>query len=240
MAITTYITTTEANYAYPNDANFSAGQRAQALTRSFGLVNSYVAAAVAVPVMSEWDGASSITAPEVLKVCQERFYRWCLESTSIDSDDDVQALYDSTAEILKGLTQDNLINPAQVTAYQKGWHIVDKTSGVNGRVEVRGGPADFHWGYLLTITTSGYPGTLVFSATRSDSATAVATGLVGYSTQWTTVDSRFEVRFDGQWSSGNTIRILGVPDTEVNKATPQGNVIRQGPVGYGAKTIAQA
>lgn len=247
MAITTYITSTEANYLYNNDASFTANQRTNALTVSFGLVNDYLNSALAVPVMTEWDGTSTIEAPSVLKVAQGRFYQWILETGNIGHTDELQALFDSVKEMVQGITANEIaVSTAMVFEAEAGWHITSITRGTGfettGGVYVRGTPPTYRSFYRITTAgigegeahdTGGYVADedFTWTAYRSDDdAARVSTQVPTW--EWQSVDSAFEIRWDGQWGDGCTIYITGIPESDVNKKTPQKNDIKQALLRY--------
>ena len=231
MAATTYITSTEANRFYPNDSAFSSGQRSSALSASKGLVDSFVNSKIPLPVLGDWDGESAIEAPYVLKVAQSRFYRHILEFANVGETDDLNALWENTVEMLRSLREGELDIPSLVYESEAGWHIANTTRSSDvGGVWVRGAaPTEYRYHYRIVVTSSGtnYVDSVRYSVYRSDSSTAVLTGQVA-SFAWQYVLSMFEIRFDGQWTLNDEVRIVGIPSAAVNAPGAKTNYIEQG------------
>ena len=233
MAIQTYITSTEANYFFNGDTNYTSAQKTNALTVSFGLVNDFVNPVLKIPVVGEWDGESTIEAPQVLKVAQGSFYQWVLERGNHGYTDELNDLYNATAEMLRSLTQNELSAAvAQTYAHEAGWHITSVTRTANvGEVYVRGTSPLIRKNYKIVISTGGSAeyvagGTASFDAYRSDTEAAVVSAqLLDF--EWKTVHDTFEIRFDGQWNNGDTIRIVGIPESKVDTVSPPKNVLTQ-------------
>lgn len=235
MAIQTYITAAEATTAYPQDQDYSAGQRSLALTTSYGLVNGYVSSKLAIPIVAKWDGESTISAPEVLKECQHQFYQWKLESINNGWTQELQNKFDAAVKLASGITQDQLTEPgAETYEHQAGWHITKITNAdSNGTCEVTGAAPSLSMFYRIVITTGGYAGSgaIVFDAYRSDLGTAHKSGLAGSFISWTSIDDGLSIRFDGQWKAADEIRIAGVPHEQVNAAA-KSNTLKTGAIAY--------
>jgi hypothetical protein len=232
-SITTYITSTEANQAYPNDASYTSAQKASALKDSKGLVDSFIDSKYQLPVIGEWDGQTEIEAPIILKVLQKKFYRYLLEFSNVGETEDLKELWDTTVETCRGLRAGELDIPSATYDNEPGWHITNVAStSTLGLVQVRGyEPVDYRLHYKIVITSTGtqYVDSVTYSVYRSDSATARSTGNVA-SLEWTVVDSRFSIRFDGQWTLNDEIHIVGIPTSDVNTTGTPKNYIQQGVV----------
>lgn len=232
--ITTYITSTEANTRYPNDSNFTAGQKTDALRDSFDLTNSFIDSQVKTPVMSPWDGESSIIAPMPLKLVQHRFYRYLLESSNVGESDEMQDVLDSIIEFAEKITAAQISITSHVHSIEVGWHIVEITRASDiGGVKIKGGTPDIPYNYTLSVTSaSAYVGSgnVQFSVSRSTQSADLSTGNVASYDSWQIVDGKFEVIWDGQWASGDSVQIMGTPQSSVNAPDAPSNVIKQGGV----------
>ena len=238
MAIQTYITSTEATESFPQDTDYSSAERTSALERSFGLVNSNINSKLAVPVVGEWDGESTINVPQVLKLAQCLFYRYVLELSNTGWTEELRELFKDALDLTRGITENELTVPsAQTFAHDAGWHITKITQSSDiGSVQVRGSSPDRRKHYKIVISTGGTAeyvaaGTATFTAYRSDTEAAVVTGqALDY--DWQMVHDTFEIRFDGQWNNGDEILISGIPETEIDTASKPDNVLRSSPVTY--------
>jgi len=234
--ITTYITATEANYYYPQDSQYSVAQKAQALSDSFGLVNSYIGGRLKLPAVAPWDGGTSVQAPHVLKVLQSGFYRWLLLTMNNGY---TEELADEEARLLErcaGIQQSEIIVPGQqTTELDAGWHVTEYSCTDNkGGVEVRGTAPLLRWYYTLTITslTTKYPADITFDVNRDDQAAARETDVAASADGFVSVDgSMFEVRFTGQWKAGDTVQVRGVPAASVNAERKSSGIV-QSPISY--------
>lgn len=244
MAITTYITPAEAQLYFSNFADYGtdptlavlSDRQTLALTASFGLVNSYISSKLSVPVVGEWDGASTIAAPEPLKMAQAQFCQYLLEFGNVGFTDELDKLHKSIIATLRAITQNELVvNQSEIFDAQVGWHIVSRTNSANGGVEIRGTPPLNKSFYRLVCgslqTTTQYPSGIRVTGYRSDSATARQTNVTADWYTWQVFDSAFEIRFDGQWATSWEVLVSGVPESAVNSAAPT-NVLKQSDIAY--------
>lgn len=229
--ITSYITTTEAGFYFPNHTDYAADVRANALKASYGLVNSFINPKVKIPAIGKWNGEGEIEAPEILKICQGSLYRYILQSSTDGFNEELENLYESIANKLRGITQGEISIPtSQTFSHEAGWHIVEKTvSTSTGDMEVRGTPPDFKGFYDIFVVTGGYVEDMVYRVTRDDSSAIISTNSGTYET-WQMIDNRFEVRFNGQFTQSDSFSVMGVPSEQVDAIASPGPVIQQGPV----------
>lgn len=231
----TYITATEAGYYFKNHTDYSSDIRANALKASYGLVNSFINPKVKVPVVSAWDGQSDILAPELLKIAQGSFYRYILQSSNDGYNEELEALYTATAEKLRGIKDGELSIPsAQTYPHDAGWHVVEKNiSASGGDLEVRGPYPLYKCFYDLIVSSGGYADSFTYTVKRDDSASVIATNSGTYE-NWTIVDDKFEIRFNGQFTTSDSFSIMGVPSEEIDSVVTDGPIFKQGPVAYGS------
>jgi hypothetical protein len=235
MAITTYLSSTNAELLYPLSSgvtNFGASLKALALSESFGMVNAAIDSQVIAPVIAKWDGESALESIAPLALLQARYYRWYLEwSNAGDTSEMQEALLAINAyaqEIRKKLVD----IPALTPEAQVGWHITELTNASNiGTIYVRGPEPVETYHYKLVITSSGAryvgDGAVTFSVFRSDNDSALTTGTVATCFEtWQTIDSRFEVKWDGQWTLNDEVQITGTPRAAVNTSGEPSNFIR--------------
>jgi len=236
MALQTYITSTEANYYFPNDTDYDVAIRANALSASFGLVNSFINPAVKIPAIGFWDGESTIDAPHILKLAQGQFYRYILQSSNDGYNQELEEMYTSISNKLRGLQQNEISIPtAQTYSHDVGWSIVEKNiTNSLGDMEIDyTSPAPLYKRfYNVVVTASGYANTLTYNVYRDDSASILESHTGTYST-WTIIDNSFSIRFMGYLNTNDNFRVAGIPSTEINSSNTAGPVIKQGPVAYG-------
>lgn len=242
MALTTYITSAEATYFY-DDAGYKAGEKSQALTISFGLVNSYLNAAINVPAVPEWNGSdTTITSPAVLKLSQGKFYEYLLRRGEVGDTPEVLAQFEGAKDFVKAITQEDLTIPSAGTFEREvGWHIVSKSNAGGGDVFVRGSSPSLNQHLKLVITnaaSASYPGTFTYTLQEpSRSASNTSTGNAT-SFDWTNIaaltdGSRpFELRWVGEWTNSDYVEIRGVANDMVDATPPPRNVIQQSSVAY--------
>lgn len=246
MAITTYITAAEAQSYftsfkdYGDDPTLAAlsDRQTLALTASFGLVNSYISSKLAVPVVGEWDGASTIFAPEPLKMLQAQFAQYLLEFGNVGYTEELNNLYQSVVAQCRAITQNELVvNQAEVFESQVGWHITSRTNSANGGVYVRGTPPVLKEFYTLSCgagqVATAYPSGIYLVAKNAKSNSAI-TGFSNLNQnwyEWQTIDGKFQIRFDGQWATAWEVLITGVPEEMVNAAAPT-NTLKQSDLRY--------
>lgn len=233
MAQRTYISTTEAAEYFPLDSDYTAAQRASALNRSFGLVNSFISRSVSIPELSGWDGETSVNAPEVLKQCQAEFYRYVLQSSNDGASDELTDAYNATVDKLRGIQEGDLSLPSQIYEHQSGWHITEKdTSQDKGDLYISGPSPLFKRNYKFIITASGYPAALTYDVYSDEQLASIESHTGSYDSE-TTIDSSFSVRFVGYWDVDDEIHIVGIPSSEINESTTEGPKITQGDVAFG-------
>ena len=233
--IQTYITSTEANYYFPNDTDYSSAVRADALSTSFGLVNSFISADVVPPVVGYWDGESTINAPQILKLVQGQLYRYVLQSSNDGYNEELEALFNAIADKIRGLKQHEVSLPSQIFEHQVGWNVVGKSiSGSLGDIDLyyENSPPLYKRFYNLVVTASGYAGSLTYDVYRDDSPSVLESHTGTYST-WTIIDNSFSVRFVGYLDTNDSFRIAGIPDENINAINTDGPKLRMTPVAYG-------
>ena len=234
MALTTYITTTEANYYYPNDDQFSAGERTNALNTSFGLVNSFINPELKIPVIGVWDGVSNINAPHVLKLAQGQFYKYLLQFSREGYKDELEQFFQAVADKLRGLKQNEIAIPtAQTFSHEVGWHITEKniTNSLGDMELFWSSPApSYRRFYNLVVTASGYADALTYDVYRDDSS-AVLESHTGTYDSWVTIDNSFQIRFMGYLNTNDNFRVVGVPNSDVNAST-EPNPVKFIPINY--------
>lgn len=241
MAATTYITSAEATILY-DDSLYASGEKSQALTLSFGLVNSYLNAALNVPAVTEWNGSdTSLTAPAVLKLAQGKFYEYLLRRGEVGDTPDVVSVYESARSFAREITQEELTIP-ESTTYERevGWHIVSKSNAGGGDCFIRGTAPTYSEHLKLTITnaaTASYAGTFTYTLTWPSRSSTSSTGNAT-SFDWLTIaalpdGSRpFELRWTGKWTNGDYVEIRGVAAEQVDAQPPQRNTLQQSVVNY--------
>ena len=225
MAVTSYITMDEAYNLYPPTEEYEAEQQTAALETSFSLVNSFLDGTMNVPVIMV-EGS----VPGILKIVQARFLQWVLESANHGWSEEIQNLFDSTSEMCRKIGADELlVSEVSTTASEIGWNIID-SSTLLGTVYVDGAPPELETTYTFTCTVSGtnYVADTTWDVVRSDSDT-VLYSLVG-SYDWQLVDDYLYVRFDGQFTGGESFVVRGIPYTADVKSTKP--VIKQSSVYY--------
>lgn len=232
--LTTYISAAEANYYFPNDSDYSAAQKTNALKASFGLVNAYINKEVAIPVISVWNGEDTVNAPETLKVAQGQFYEYILKRSNDGSSDELEDMYNATANRLRGIQQGEVSIPdAQTYEHETGWSITERNCAQDlGDMYVERYPKPaLKYNYRLVVTASGYGDTITFDAYNDSSATAVGSYTNDWDS-WTTVDNKFNVRFVGYWDEDDEVRLVGVPSSATDAVTSDGPVLRQTDIAY--------
>lgn len=242
MAATTYMTSAEATIFY-EDSLYASGEKSQALTISFGLVNSHLNSALNVPAVSEWNGSdTSLTAPAVLKLGQAKFYEYLLRRGEVGDTPDVAQVYESARAFAREITQEELTLP-ESTTYERevGWHIVAKSNTGGGDCFIRGGSPSYSEHLKLVITnaaSASYPATFTYTLQAPSRQSAnVSTGNATAFT-WLTIaalpdGSRpFELRWVGKWTNNDYVEIRGVAPDMVDAQPPQRNTLQQSTVNY--------
>ncbi|MCA9313180.1 hypothetical protein KDA08_02525 [Candidatus Saccharibacteria bacterium] len=243
--ILTYISAAEASLYYSEYAEHSAGVQAEALSASFGLVNSFLNPAIKIPYVAPWDGVSQTVdgvAP-ILKITQARFCQWICQSNNVGYTDELQALYEATAEMLRALQGGELgIPDTTITDAQTGWALASQTcaSGVMHILQ----PDIYLHSYPMSVeividsVSSGLqPYHSTFNSSTyatykyrfpSISSSYIDTGIKA-DNQWQYIpDAGVSVMFEGFFSPNESFLLRGVPDTAVNVAeAPRGIIQRQ-------------
>jgi len=224
----TYITLTEANELYPLSSDYTSSLQAEALSQSYGLVNSHISSELRIPAIKP-DGQ----APSILKIAQCKFYRYLLEFSNMGFTEENQNLYNTTAEMLSKITANELTVPdLQTYPTDIGWHLVDQ-SITNGSIYARGSPPTQRTQYNVSFyhTGSAYPTASYMKFTRTDSDTVKATMTGSYDWVALTLDTEsIELRFDGHFTASDSFGVLGIPRVD-NMSTTK-HVIKQGKVYY--------
>lgn len=242
MALTTYITSAEATYFY-DDAGYQAGEKSQALTISFGLVNGYLNSALNVPLIPEWNGSdTTITSPAVLKLAQGKFYEYLLRRGEVGDTPEVKEQFDAAVQFADSITQEQLTVPESGTFEREvGWHVVSKSNAGGGDCFIKGGPPAYNQHIKLVITnaaTATYPATFTYtlqepSRSASNTSTGNATSFLWTDVATLTDGTRpFQLRWVGKWTNGDYIEVRGVAPDMVDATPPPRNVIQQSYVAY--------
>jgi len=227
MAVTSYLTIDEAYNLYPSTSEYEAEQQDAALQTSFSLVNSFLDGALNVPVVVEDN-----SVPGILKIVQVRFLQWVLESANHGWSEEVQALFDATAEMCRKIgANELLISEVSITANEIGWNVVESSTTL-GKVFVWGYAPDVETTYEFTCTVSGtnYVADTEWEVTRSDSADILYTLTGNFDWQIVDTDGYLYIRFDGQFVGGEGFTVKGVPYTANTKSINP--VIKQSEVEY--------
>lgn len=125
--LNTFIELGDVGQYYSEATEYDSSTLAVALRNSFGLVCSYLAPHVRVPLTEIWDG-DSWEAPSILKVCQGQFLSYLLQTATIGYREDLAALYSQTIEILNGITAGELNIDGVPSAGSVGWTVLDASS----------------------------------------------------------------------------------------------------------------
>lgn len=241
MAATTYMTSAEATIFY-EDSLYAAGEKSQALSISFGLVNSHLNSALNVPAVSEWNGSdTSVTAPAVLKLGQAKFYEYLLRRGEVGDTPDVLAVYESARLFAREITQEELTLPESTTFEREvGWHVVAKSNAGGGDVFIRGSAPAWSEHLKIVITnaaTATYPGTFTYTLTWPSRSATSSTGNAT-SFDWLSIAALpdgtrpFELRWVGKWTNNDYVEIRGVAADMVDATPPQRNTLQQSTVSY--------
>lgn len=242
MALTTYITSAEATIFY-DDANYSAGEKSQALSLSFRLLNSYLNAALQVPIVPEWNGSdTSLAAPAVLQLGQGKFYEYLLRRGEVGDTPEVKAVFDAAVEFAQSVVQEQLTIPAAGTYEREvGWHIVSKSNAGGGDVYITGGVPQYNEKIKLVISnaaTASYPGTFTYTMQAPSRQSANVSTSNATSFYWLDIAALpdgtkpFQIRWEGKWTTADYVEIMGVAPDMVNASPPPRDTIEQGTVAY--------
>jgi hypothetical protein len=222
-----YLTLDETLLFYPNASEYASEQQAIALETSYSLVNSFLDSTLTLPAIDEGGNI-----PGILKLMQSRFYQYILESSNHGYSDELKKLFDATAETLNKITQNELIvSEVQITAKEIGWNISENNLTA-GQVFVSGdAPLEVN-NFVFTVISTGttFVADAIFEVKRSDSDIVFST--INGDFDWQVVGiSYLNIRFDGQFTSGETFSVRGTPNTkEVVSPRP---VFQQVEVYYG-------
>lgn len=225
MVVLSYITMDEAYNLYPNTEEYAPEQQESALQTSFSLVNSFLDGSYNVPVVMT-DG----NVPGILKIAQARFLQWVLEHSNHGWSQELDNLFNSTAEMCRKLgANELLISEVATTGQELGWNITSTDFDL-GKVFVSGVAPEIETDYTFTMTVSGthYVADTEWNVVRSDSATIVYNITGDY--EWQDVDGYLQIRFDGQFIGGETFSVKGVPDT--SNVTSNKPIIKQSTIYY--------
>ncbi len=242
MALTTYITSAEATYFY-DDARYASGEKSQALTISFGLLNGYLNSALEIPIVPEWNGSdTTLPGSDILKTAQGNFYEWLLRKGEVGNTPPVKAVFDAAVEFAQSITQDQLTIPSAGTFEREvGWHLVSKSNTGGGDCFIKGSAPTYNQHIKLVITgaaTASYPATFTYTLQEpSRSASNTSTGNVT-SFLWTDVATLtdgtrpFQIRWVGKWTNNDYIEVRGVAPDMVDATPPPRNTLQQSSVAY--------
>ena len=208
--MTSYITQAEALKLYPQIADYQQEQIDLALTTSYSLVNSFLNNTLPIPAVTEKG-----EIPGVIKMIQLRFMQWVLESSNQGYTDELQLLYDKTADMAKSLTKNEIVSEIENTGPDLGFNILDKQLS-EGSVYLHGTPIE-NVIYRFVVTTEGYADTVEFDVYKSNSA-AVFMHIKGSSLTWQSVEELL-VRMDGNFSAGEEFTIRGIPQQQTRTST---------------------
>lgn len=225
--MTSYITKDEAYLFYPQAADYSEEQVDLALNTSFSLVNSFLDSNLKLPAIN-----SSGDIPYILKLHQAKFLQYVLESMNIGYSDELKNLYDSTAEALKKLTQNELtVSEIQITPIEIGWNIKEiKFQKPGAAVNIKGVPPEISYTLNFKCISPGFPADTSWEIYRSDSPLLFKT--INGSFDWTTIEgTTLSVRFDGEFTIGDEFTVYGQPDTK--KVVSPNRILKQSEVLYG-------
>ena len=221
-----YLTQDELLNFYPLTSQYDPEQITIALETSYSMVNSFLDGAYNIPVVGS-DGV----IPGIVKVIQSRFAQYILEFSNNGWSQELQNLFDNTATVCKGLgANELLISEVATTSAEIGWSVTSTNLSL-GKVWVDGEAPELETEYTFTCVTSGtnYVADTSWEVVRSDSNTVLYTITGDF--DWQDVgDGYLLVRFDGQFVSGETFKVLGVPDTfDVKSTNP---VVKQSTIYY--------
>lgn len=230
-----FLTDTEFELFYPQAIDYDATTKANALSGSAGLVNSYLNTTLKVP-----EGDKS---PYILKIAQSQFARYILEFGNVGETDDVRNMYNNTADMVKAITQNELSIPT-VTNYPGtvGFNIVERSVASTGYITIRDGSPNNVCNYKLLCTTGGQvaSGNVRFSVFRDDNIDSALVTNVEVSLIYNNVLRDYsgtlyiddlEVSFSGQFTSGDYFIISAVPYESINE-TVEDNKLQQGYILY--------
>lgn len=240
MALTrTYISETEAGYAFSNFSEYTADQKSWALQESYLLVNSWLRPEITIPPVEIWDGIEDVViAPSVLKLAQAQFVKYLLMQRNMNFDESVQGIYDATVQMLKEVQQGDLAIETQVSSSVVGSYIVDTSSPLSGTMVVSpewyGSESDR---YIVEIDSVGdlYPYSVYNTSSyctykwRTQSSDWIDETQT-CKTDWTQIGNCL-IRFTGILSEGDTWTIQGTPASDQNLAT-ESPVFHQANISY--------
>ena len=203
-----YLTLDEASKFFHNANEYNTDQQQLALDASYSLVNSFLSSNIPLPAITS-DGK----IPGILKLQQAKFFQYVLEFSNQGQTEELQQLFDKTAEFLAKLTKNELlISEVQTTAIEIGWNIQDTTL-TKGEIFVKGVPPEDKTTFRFVCSTAGYTASAKFNIYRSDSDQVYGTITGSY--DWQVVGiSNLYIRFDGQFDFDEEFVITGIPYTQ--------------------------
>lgn len=243
--LTTYITAAEAALYYSEYTEHSSGVQSEALASSYGLVNSFLNPAIKLPYTAPWDGVSQSIqgVSPILKITQARFCQWICQTNNVGYTEELQALYESTADMLRSLQAGELgIPDVTVVEAQTGWSLASQ-SCASGTVHILNHDAYLN-SYPMSVeividsASSGLqPYHSTFNPTTyatykyrfpSISSSYIASAQAA-NNQWHYIpDAGLTIMFEGFFSPDESFLFRGIPDSAINTAeAPRGIVQRQ-------------
>lgn len=224
-----YLTPGELEILYPQSAEFTSQQVDAALKQSVSLVDSFLDTKL-TPLVSKRFTEAGQDYPGILKMCQVNFARYVCEMINNGWTEELQLLYDNTANVLQKVTANELNIPDyNVKESDVGWRVVHIETSGPGFCEVRGSAPTVTQMHTITFITP-----TTYSIYRDDGTTLVASATVNYAWKspftgvtFPSTDSygdTFEIRFSGSWTTGNRIYIKGTPPEAANTAPSQDSI----------------
>lgn len=237
MSTYTYITDTELIAGYPRANDYTSAQRSDALDKSYGLVNAYLNNTLIVPPITPWDGVNTyVESPQILKHCQLRLAQYWLEFLNVGWSRELEDFYQATIEILRGISQNELSLPGQISDRIVGWNIADiYCSGLAGGfyLDPYNTPPSYDTTLELRIDSTGTKyinSGVVFDTYQLDRSEVYlnnTTATYLYQTITDSLGNTVSFRWNGQWTFGDYVKIIGVPMSRINTAPEPGQVLRQ-------------
>lgn len=243
MKITSFITSIELAYFYPQSTDYTTDEINNALSGSCGLVMSYLNSNLSLTPPYEKDGNGSY--PEILKINQAQFARWILETSNVGYTDELQNLYNATADVVGKISQNEITIPS-VKHYgtETGWKISKIiNSGSLGYAYLKAGQVPTSpTQYKLVCTSVGTnyvdSNAVTFNVYTDYSASPICTCTATYlynniisNYSGTISFDSLDMMFIGQWTNGDIIYVNGVPAEMVN-ANKDDLTLKQGYILY--------
>ena len=237
-----YISQTELETFYSRTTSYSSDQISGAISRSYGLVNSYLNASLKLPYVMPWDGFSSyVESPQILKYVQLRLAQHDLEEQNVGWTEEGQKFFDSTIAIIQGITQNELSLPGQYTDRLVGWNIANiSCSGLAGGfyLDPNSPPPAYETTLTFTIDSAGtnyIASGVTFDTYQTDRAEPYINGTTATSLYQTVTDSLGNIvsfRWTGQWTFADSVTIVGIPVSAINKFPESKDLLKQRPLAY--------